>query len=166
MKSFDFFQDTKLAFGAGRVEEVGEIVRSLGQNCLLVTTPTIDVLEPLFDRVKRILKEAGLAVAHFYGVTPNPTTDDITKGAELARSIKADVVVGLGGGSSMDAAKAIAVEATHEGSCWDYLFYKTQPTDKMLPIVAIRTTSGTGSQVTQVAVVTNTENRDKSTLLT
>lgn len=70
----------------------------------------------------------------------------------------------FGGGSSMDTAKAIAVEATHEGSSWDYLFYKEQPTDKTLPIVAISTTSGTGSQVTQVSVVTNTTERDKSAL--
>ena len=64
----------------------------------------------------------------------------------------------------MDAAKAIAVEASHEGSCWDYLFYKKQPTEKTLPIIAISSTSGTGSQVTQVSVVTNTEKRDKSAL--
>jgi len=71
----------------------------------------------------------------------------------------------LGGGSSIDSAKAIAVEATHEGSCWNYLFYRdTQPTEKTLPIIAVSTTSGTGSQVTQVAVVTNTTERDKSAL--
>jgi alcohol dehydrogenase len=77
----------------------------------------------------------------------------------------AQVIVGLGGGSSMDSAKAIAVEATHEGTSWDYLFYRdTQPTEKTLPIISISTTSGTGSQVTQVAVVTNTEKRDKSAI--
>lgn len=64
----------------------------------------------------------------------------------------------------MDSAKAIAVEVTHEGTSWDYLFYKTQPTEKTLPVIAVSTTSGTGSQVTQVAVVTNTEKRDKSAL--
>jgi alcohol dehydrogenase class IV len=64
----------------------------------------------------------------------------------------------------MDSAKAIAVEATHEGSCWDYLFFKTPPTEKTLPVVAVTTTSGTGSQVTQVAVVTNTAERCKSAL--
>jgi len=164
MKSFTFFQDTKLIFGAGRVEEAGEIARSFGNNCLLVTTPVTEVLQPLYDRIKRILKRSGINVAHFDGVNPNPTTIDIEKGAEMAKSIKADVIVGLGGGSSMDAAKAIAVETTHEGSSWDYLFYKKQPTNKTLPIIAISTTSGTGSQVTQVSVVTNTKNRDKSAL--
>ncbi len=164
MKNFDFFQDTRLVFGAGRVEEAGDIVKEFGKNCLVVTTPADHALGPLYDRVIGILKNAGLNVKHFDGVRPNPTTDDITAGAEAAKQIDADVIVGLGGGSSMDAAKAIAVEATHEGSSWDYLFYKEQPTDKTLPIVAISSTSGTGSQVTQVSVVTHTENRDKSAL--
>lgn len=164
MRNFDYFQDTKIVFGAGRVAEAGEIVSGFGNSCLMVTTPGTGVLQDLYDRVKGILEAAGLKVAHFDGVTPNPTVDDIRKGAEMAKSIGAEVILGVGGGSSMDSAKAIAVEATHEGSSWDYLFYKTQPTEKTLPIVAISTTSGTGSQVTQVAVVTNTETRDKSAL--
>ncbi len=94
-------------------------------------------------------------------MVPNPTTDSITAGAALAREHQADVVVGLGGGSSMDTAKAIAVEATHEGTCWDYLFGKSEPTDKTLPVIAVTTTSGTGSHVTQVAVATNTQLREK-----
>ena len=64
----------------------------------------------------------------------------------------------------MDAAKAIAVEATHEGSAWDYLFYKKEPTASTLPVIAISTTSGTGSQVTQVSVITNMKERNKSAL--
>ena len=64
-----------------------------------------------------------------------------------------------------DSAKAIAVEASHDGSAWDYLFYKnTQPTEKTLPIITVSTTSGTGSQVTQVAVITNSQKRDKSAI--
>ena len=89
----------------------------------------------------------------------------ITAGARKAREFGADVVLGLGGGSSLDTAKAIAVESTHAGSCWDYLFFReTQPTEKTLPIVAVTTTSGTGSQVTQVAVVTNPREKNKSAL--
>lgn len=164
MKNFDFFQDTKIVFGAGRIKEVGEIARQYGRNCLLVTTKSYEALSQMYDKVKNILTEAGLKVTHYDGVIPNPTTDTIFEGAKLAKCIEADMIIGLGGGSSMDSAKAIAVEATHEGSCWDYLFYKEQPTEKTLPVIAISTTSGTGSQVTQVSVVTNTATRDKSAL--
>lgn len=166
MKPFNHFQNTRLFFGAGRVEEAGKIIGEYGKNCLLATTSSRNngPLQSIYARVIQILEESNLTVTHFDGVTPNPTTEDVSRGAEMARAARADVVVGLGGGSSMDVAKAIAVEATHEGSSWDYLFYKKQPTEKTLPIVAISTTSGTGSQVTQVSVVTNTNKRDKSAL--
>ena len=119
----------------------------------------------MYKRAKKILIDAGIEVIHFDQVQPNPTTENITAGAELAKAHKVDMVIGLGGGSSMDSAKAIAVEATHEGTCWDYLYFReTQPTEKTLPIIAVSTTSGTGSQVTQVAVVTNTKEKNKSAL--
>lgn len=165
MREFNYFQPTEIRFGQGRLNEVGEVVATYGKRCLLVTVPTIPAFESVFARVKDSLKAAGVAVAHYEGVIPNPTTESITAGAEMAKSHGADVVLGVGGGSSMDSAKAIAVEATHEGTSWDYLFYRdTQPTEKTLPIIAVSTTSGTGSQVTQVAAVTNTENRDKSAI--
>ncbi len=164
MKPFDYFQPTEILFGRGRVAEVGEAVARFGTRCLVVTEANVPALEPAFQKVQTILEEAGVAVARFDGVIPNPTTDTITAGAEAANAHRANVVLGLGGGSSMDSAKAIAVEATHEGSSWDYLFYKEPPTEKTLPVIAVTTTSGTGSQVTQVAVVTHTQTRDKSAI--
>ena len=166
MKNFNYFQPTETVFGSGRVKELGDIAKRFGTKCLLVTTPAaIPVLETQYETVKKLLTDAGLNVAHFDQVQPNPTTDNISAGAEMAKNHGAEVIVGLGGGSSMDSAKAIAVEATHEGTSWDYLFYRdTQPTEKTLPIISISTTSGTGSQVTQVAVVTNTAERDKSAI--
>jgi alcohol dehydrogenase class IV len=119
---------------------------------------------PQYEKVKEILRASGIKVAHFDQVIPNPTTETSAAGAKMAREHRAEVIVGMGGGSSMDAAKAIAVEATHEGSAWDYLFYKKEPTESTLPVVTISTTSGTGSQVTQVSVITNTSQRDKSAL--
>jgi alcohol dehydrogenase class IV len=165
MRNFNYFQPTEIIYGSGRVKDLGELAKPFGNKCLLVTTPTIPALEPMYERVKKLLTDAGLDMAHFDQVQPNPTTDNITAGAEMAVKHRAELVVGLGGGSSMDSAKAIAVEATHEGTTWDYLFFRdTQPTEKTLPIISISTTSGTGSQVTQVAVVTNTAERTKSAI--
>ena len=165
MKQFNFHQTTEIVFGSGRAAEAGEIVLKYGKRCLMVTTPDAP-LKPLFDRVRNLLTSAGVEVAHFDGVIPNPTTETSAAGAKMAIEHNADVILGLGGGSSMDAAKAIAVEASHEGSAWDYLFYKEPAPDpsKVLPVVAISTTSGTGSQVTQVSVITNPAERDKSAL--
>ena len=164
MKNFNYHQPTKILFGTGRIEEVGEVVKGFGKKCLLVTTPAVPATEAQFQRVKDIITAAGVELVHFDGVIPNPTTETSAAGSKMARELGAEVIVGLGGGSSMDAAKAIAVEASHEGSAWDYLFYKKEPTEKTLPMVAISTTSGTGSQVTQVSVITNPVERDKSAL--
>lgn len=82
----------------------------------------------------------------------------------MAKNHGAQVVIGLGGGSSMDTAKAIAVEATHEGTAWDYNCHTQGPTEKTLPIIAIGTTAGTGSQVTQCSVITRTADKDKSAI--
>lgn len=165
MKPFQYFQPTEIRFGAGRVAEVGEAVARWGRRCLMVTVPEFPAFAPLFRRVKESLASRGIAFAHFDGVVPNPTIDSVSAGAAKAKDFGADVVLGLGGGSSMDTAKAIAVEATHEGTCWDYLFFRdAQPTAKTLPIISVTTTSGTGSQVTQVAVVTNPREKNKSAL--
>jgi alcohol dehydrogenase class IV len=165
MKSFDYFQPTEIRFGPGRIREVGEVVSRFGKRCLLVTRPETEASVSVLADVKKGLEEAGVSVKHFDGVIPNPTTDCITAGAVAAVAHRADVILGLGGGSSMDSAKAIAVEATHEGTSWEHLFYReTQPTEKTLPVVAVTTTSGTGSHVTQVAVVTHTATRDKSAI--
>ena len=164
MKSFTYFQPTEIRFGRGRLDEVGEVTARFGKRCLIVTGPVFSAIEPVFDRVKSSLQKAGVEWAHFDGVIPNPTTDCVTEGANMAKKFGAEVILGVGGGSSMDTAKAIAVEATHPGTAWDYLFFKTPPTTKTLPIIAVSTTSGTGSQVTQVAVMTETKTKTKSAI--
>jgi alcohol dehydrogenase class IV len=165
MKPFNYFQPTDIRFGSGRINEVGEAVRHFGVRCLMVTTANTGDLSALFQRIRGHLENAGIQVEHFDGVIPNPTTECVTAGAKMAKAFGAQVVLGIGGGSSMDTAKAIAVEATHPGTSWDYLFFReTRPTDKTLPIVAVSTTSGTGSHVTQVAVVTNTGTKTKSAI--
>jgi alcohol dehydrogenase class IV len=167
MKSFNYHQTTKIVFGTGRISELGTIASGYGKKALLVTTRgSLPSFCQQYERAKSILAAAGLEVFHFDGVIANPTVDTIADGAKMAREKGVDVIIALGGGSSMDAAKAISVEATHGKSCWEYLFYKTpQPEPaRLLPVIAVSTTSGTGSQVTQVAVVTNPETRDKSAL--
>lgn len=165
MNNFNYFQPTEIRFGCGRINEIGEVVSEIGKRCILVTVPIFEAIRPAFEKVKKSLSDAGMCVTHFDKVIPNPTIDSVTIGAEMAKDFKADVVIGLGGGSSMDTAKAIAVEATHEGTSWDYLFFReTQPTKKTLPVVTVTTTSGTGSQVTQVAVVSNPAEKKKSAI--
>lgn len=165
MKKFEYYHPTEILFGRGRLEEIADVVLRHGRRCLLVTVPPCPELTPLFEKVKAFLEAGRVPTAHFAGVVANPTTEVVAAGAAKAREFGADVVLGVGGGSSMDTAKAVAVEASHDGGCWDYLFFRDkQPTEKTLPVVAVTTTAGTGSHVTQVAVVTHTAERTKSAL--
>jgi len=161
---FTYHQPTEVRFGPGRLDELGEVAAALGRRALLVTTrPSPSRAGPL-DRARASLERAGVSVEHYPGAVPNPTTESVDAGSVRAREFRADLVIGLGGGSSMDTAKAIAVGATHPGRAWDYLFFKKAPTSATLPVVAVTTTSGTGSHVTQVAVMTEAATRTKSAI--
>ena len=164
MKPFEYQQAGEIIFGNGRISEVGSLVSRYGHRCLIVSGPRDGALRDLYPIVGDLLEHLELDWEHFDGVTPNPTVDLVSAGAKLAKGFRADVLLGIGGGSSLDAAKAIAVEATHEGSSWDYLFFKRKPSIKTLPVIAVGTTSGSGSQATQMAAVTDSASREKSTL--
>jgi len=165
MNSFDYYQPTEIKFGWGRISEIAETAMPLGKHALLVTGPRSSALGSLYERISLALKENDILVSHFDKVVPNPTTLSIDAGAQLALREKVDFVIGVGGGSSMDTAKAIAVGATHEGTAWDYrLFSHKKISSKSLPILAVSTTSGTGSQVTPFAVLTNPQQKSKFAL--
>lgn len=162
--NFDYYQPTKIVFGNGKISTIGEETCALGKRVLVATVPLFPAIEGGFQKIKTACEKAGVEVFHFDGVVPNPTVSCVEKGSQLARDKQIDVVIGYGGGSSMDTAKAIAVGATHPGSPWDYLFFKNEPTTATLPIISVTTTSGTGSQVTQVAVMTETKTHAKSAI--
>jgi len=165
MKSFNYYQPTRLLFGAGRRAETGAAVREIADTVLFVVDPTLlKVAAARVAEVEESLAAAGVRYVRFSDVVPNPTLDSIQRGAELARKENVKAVVGMGGGSAIDTAKAIAVAATHPGTAWDYLYFKQKPTSATLPIVAISTTSGTGTQTSKVSVFTNTAENCKSAM--
>ena len=164
MKAFNFAAPTEVIFGCGKVKELPEVAARYGKRVLLVTQNRNSKSTTACDEIKSDLQKAGLEVAHFDGVIPNPTTDVVTAGAQLAKEFQAEVVIGLGGGSAMDTAKAIAVEAVHPQTAWAYNCHTEGPSAKTLPIIAVGTTAGTGSQVTQCAVITKSDDKDKSAI--
>ncbi len=165
MKSFVFYQPTRLYFGSGTRNSTGEVVKAVCDRVLFVVDPGVKAAIPdLVQDVRESLTRSGVSFVEFDTVKPNPTLDDIQDGAARAREAEVTGCVGLGGGSAIDTAKAIAVAATHPGTAWDYLFYKTAPTTRTLPIFAVPTTSGTGTQTSKVSVFTNTAEHDKSAM--
>jgi len=165
MKNFNYYLPTSIRYGWGRVNEIGKVTSRLGKKCLLVTVKPFPAMKPLFEKVITLCNEAGVEIIHFDGVIPNTTTDSINLASEMAIKNNVDVVLGVGGGSSIDTAKSIAVGATHEGDIWDYrLKQKRINSKKLLPIVAVPTTSGTGAEITSVAVIKNPKEKLKSVL--
>ena len=165
MKKFNFNLPTSIRYGWGRVNEIGKVTARYGKKCLLVTVKSFPAMKSLFDKVIKLCIEAGVEVIHFDGVIPNPTTDSINLASELAIKNEIDVILGVGGGSSIDTAKSVAVGATHEGEIWDYrLGQKRIQSKKVLPIVAIPTTAGTGADLTSVAVIKNVNEKLKSAI--
>ena len=165
MNKFNFNLSTSIRYGWGRINEIGKVVSRYGKQCLLVTVKPFPAMALLFDKVKIFCNKADVEVIHFDGVVPSATTDSINQASELVRESKIDVVLGVGGGSSMDTAKSIAVGATHEGDIWDYrLGHKRIQGKNVLPIITVPTTAGTGAEVTSVAVVKNDKDKQKNAI--
>lgn len=155
-----FHMPTQIIFGVGEVVEVGQVARQLGKRALVTSTPGL----PHLDRVVSLLEQAGIDTVPFTNTQPNPMARDLDRAGALAREEGCDLVVGVGGGSSMDTAKGAALMAVNEGSIWEYsIECEGQPREARgaLPKIAIPTTAGTGSEVNSIAVIGNAETRQK-----
>lgn len=159
MKDFSFYIPTRIIFGNGKFDVLGKEVAQIGRRALLVTYPG-EVLENWVDRAINLLEDNGVSVVLFREVEVNPDHLLINRGGELARAENCNVVIGLGGGSAIDVAKGIAVVAGENKDIWE--IYEGAPiTREALPVVAITTTAGTGSEATFFSVVSNRELKQK-----
>jgi choline dehydrogenase len=147
----------RLVHGAGAVGRIGELTRELGiSRPLVVTDPGVaaaGVLERALEHLD--------GVTVFDSVRPNPDIELVAEGARVYRDEGCDGLVGVGGGSSLDTAKAIGVVARHGGSIADYEYGRTPLSKRLPPLVAVPTTAGTGSEVTLWAVITDHERQIK-----
>lgn len=159
ISDFQFYFPTRFLFGNGRFDSAGKEIAQLGRKAMIVTTNGASMREHARD-LRRQLGACGVESVLFDQIEANPTHTMVNEGGALARSEGVDVVVGLGGGSPMDAAKGIAVVATEKIDIWKIVEGApiTQPS---LPIVAIPSTAGTGSEVTQFTVISHHELKRK-----
>lgn len=150
----------RVTFGAGALRRLGEIAVELGgTRVLLVTDPGIRRAGHA-DRGAEMLRDAGLEVTIFHDVHENPTTHVVDAGVRVARELGIDLIVGLGGGSSMDAAKGINFLLTNGGRMSDY-WGVGKATRPMLPLIAVPTTAGTGSEAQSFALITDPDTHQK-----
>lgn len=156
---------TDVRFGNGRIREIGAAVRALGAaSPLVVTDAGLKDLFPV-QRALEALREAGLQPGLFFNVKPNPTGRNVADGVEVLRSGGHDLVVAIGGGSALDAAKAIALMSSQTISMWDLEDigdnWKRVDTARLAPVIAVPTTAGTGSELGRSSVITQDEEHRK-----
>lgn len=163
--SFQMYVPTRILFGCGMLNNLHK-QQMPGKKALIVISNGKSTKENgSLDRTEEQLKKAGVEYAVFDGIMANPLKSTIDEGAKAAKDNGCDFIVALGGGSVMDASKAIATMATNDGDLWDYVFGGTGKGQLLkaapLPIIAITTTAGTGSEVDQFGVITNDATNEK-----
>ncbi|MDQ7082817.1 MAG: iron-containing alcohol dehydrogenase [Aquificota bacterium] len=161
----NYYRPVEVFFGEGALDKLGEVGRRFGFRALIVTGRESARRSGALDRALNSLRSAGIReFVLFDEVTPNPTDRIVNRGAEIAVKEKVDFIVGLGGGSALDVAKAISIVSSNEGSAWDYVKYPEGP--RLIPyynrpVICIPTTAGTGSEVNRYSVITNEIRKEK-----
>jgi alcohol dehydrogenase class IV len=153
-----------IVVGGGASAELGEQARRLGARRALLVTDRFLERSGLATRFVAALAEAGVAARVFADVQPDPTDRNVADGLDALRAHEAEIVIAVGGGSPIDAAKAIAILATNPGPLRAYKGYHLVP-GPGLPLIAVPTTAGTGSEATRAAVITDTERSEKMMIL-
>ena len=163
--NFEFNLPTKLIFGKGSLKRLHQLNLPYKRALIVISSGKSMKSNGYLELLEKELEANGIRSVLFDKILPNPIKRHIMEGAALARREKCDCVIGLGGGSSIDSAKVIAAMATNDGDFWDYVSGGTGKGMPMpnnpLPIIAITTTAGTGTEVDPWAVITNEETEEK-----
>lgn len=162
---FEYYNPTKIVFGPGVLDRLGEETARIGRRALVVIGQGSVRRTGVLDRALRSLSESLVEAVVFEGIEPNPRLPTVVRGGQAASESKADVVVALGGGSVMDAAKVIAALPFYEGDPWDMIRHgqpRQRPPTRALPVVTVPTLAATGSEANDGAVITNPETTEKS----
>ncbi len=167
MEGFEFENKVKLYFGSGKINELGKLCKGLGSKPMVVTTHSLDDetgFGKVLKRVLSILKDSGIQPVVYDRAVLNPTTTSVDEGARIAIDNNVDYIIGVGGGSAVDTAKAIAVAAKTKRPIWDFLSGKDHETEDIteaLPIAAVDTTAGSATSITMFFVITNPKTNEK-----
>jgi len=155
LQPFEFSVPTKIVFGAGRIADVGTQATEFGKKALLVTYDE-EIVKKLgfYDKVAQSCRAAGVELIDFFGVKTNPTAEHAALGIKIAKEQKPDVIIALGGGSVIDAAKYIGIAAKYDGDPWDFPTGKAE-IKETLPLIAVLTIPATSSEVNGTSVMNN-----------
>ncbi|PJI08612.1 MULTISPECIES: iron-containing alcohol dehydrogenase [Clostridium] len=158
MDNFRFNAYTEMLFGKGQIVNLPDILKRYGKNVLLAYGGGSIKRNGIYDTVKKLLKDFN--IVELSGVEPNPRIETVRRGVELCRENKIDVVLAVGGGSTIDCSKVIAAGYYYDGDAWDIV---TTPSKigNVLPIVTVLTMAATGSEMNKNAVISNMSTKEK-----
>ena len=160
MQNFTHNIPTRLYFGKGQIRHLAEALDQFGKRVLLAYGGGSIKRMGLYDQVMEILREGGFAVTELSGIAPNPRLSSVAEGQRLCRENGVDVILAVGGGSTIDCAKAIAAAVYYEGDLWE-MVQNAQGQYKTLPVVDILTLSATGSEFDIFGVISNPDTNEK-----
>ena len=167
MNPFEYRNPVRVIFGAGTFSRSGEEIAKIGKKALVVSYGDKSV-ETTLEKLGELLSKAGVEAETFLEVTPNPPIEMVARGVAKAKEFGADVIVGVGGGSAMDAAKAVAAGVCYEGGdLWNMVYAShsnvtAKPPEKALPIFLVPTLPATGSEMNMCSVVSSSTLNKKS----
>lgn len=160
MNSFVYDIPVKVYFGENQLGNLGAELKKFGNRVLLTYGGGSIKRSGLYDSVTEEIRRAGLELFELSGIEPNPRIDSVRKGAQICKDEKIDVLLAVGGGSTIDATKYIAAGACADHDPWEF-FSRWAPIEKALPIVTVLTLSATGSEMDPGGVISNPETKDK-----
>lgn len=160
MNSFVYDIPTKIYFGENQLGNLKKELQKLGKKVLITYGGGSIIRNGLLDKIKEALKDSDLELFEFSGIEPNPRIESVRDGANFCKDNNIDVLLAVGGGSTIDATKFIAAGALYDGDPWDF-FPKNVKVEKALPIVTVLTLSATGSEMNNGGVISNLSTNQK-----
>ena len=161
MNSFIYNIPTKVYFGENQLGNLGKELTKFGKRVLLTYGGGSIKRSGLYDRVIAELRGAGMEIFELSGIEPNPRIDSVREGVKICKEQSVDVLLAVGGGSTIDATKFMAAGACVEHDPWEFFGANAKPIERALPIVTILTLSATGSEMDTAGVISNLETGDK-----
>ncbi len=161
---YSYFMPTVNLMGAGAIAEVGKRSKILGGTKALMVTDKPLIAAGIAEKVKTFLEQSNIEIVIYDNVKPNPTVENVNEGIEIYKNEKCDIIIAVGGGSSIDCAKGVGLVVTNGGSIKDYegLDKSEKP---MPPFIAVNTTAGTGSEMTRFTIITDTDTNVKMAIV-
>lgn len=160
MNSFIYNVPTKIYFGENATDNIGAEIKNYGKNVLVCYGGGSIKKSGLYDKVRAQLNDCGAQVYELSGIEPNPRVDSVREGAKICKEQNIDVLLAVGGGSTLDCTKWIAAAACVDHDAWDF-FSEWAPVEKALPVLTVLTLSATGSEMNCGGVISNLETKDK-----